>query len=692
MAKKADGPNKGRLTPEEYISLQKKRFRKQTEATLNNGQENSFVPVVYQPTWVAGADDADDKQTVTDFCQSHQRFVVLGMPGIGKTKALEDVFHYYADSRLHYGNTPVPLWISLSDPRNPVQAEDLLQRWYRGYHRLGKDFYEALEGVPPILLFDGLNEMPLETRAERAESLREWISKHPHLPVVVTCRLRDYQDDSNMFMGNDMAAAEVLRFESEQIAAYVHQVIEDRYSAKKFMTQVNNEEAIFRLAQIPLHLSMLVQLADWQRHSALPLPTRLLELYQKYLEARYFWEKNKEANGWGNTRVNLEWEDLEERLRKLARRMSPRAKMMPFSWGTGDSLHKIKEARARSIMGAEALEDAHSLNIVTHSAAEINAGWGSNGRRSLIEFFHPSLHGYFALPHLIKALDDNKNNHGKLAGIIRQIGDLGDAAEVAVEPLIQFLSSRYEGEVQTTTVNALTDIGSPSVGKVIPCLANRDIGMSNSAVKILSHENIAEDAKVPLLIYALRHEDPLIRHQIGIVLEKIPRFPIKLVEAFQDPDSRLDDLRGQIAQELGESRSSRAVRPLIVLLEDDDYLVRGDAMLALGEIRDKSAAMPIIRAVTDEELTEREYMYLRNYAANALKKIGCDALVQLMRAMLDPNPTRVRYAGETVKAVVNGDHALFTKIYHAVNATPPNEQFIRDVANHYCRERQRRSR
>ena len=98
------------------------------------------------------------------------------------------------------------------------------------------------------------------------------------------------------------------------------------------------------------------------------------------------------------------------------------------------------------------------------------------------------------------------------------------------------------------------------------------------------------------------------------------------------------------AWSLGELNDTRAIRPLIQALKDEDYMVRVEAEMALGDL---NAVDPLILALKDEDGTVRqgaaftlanlkdpraiepliqalkdENSYVRSAAADALTKLG----------------------------------------------------------------------
>jgi HEAT repeat protein len=79
---------------------------------------------------------------------------------------------------------------------------------------------------------------------------------------------------------------------------------------------------------------------------------------------------------------------------------------------------------------------------------------------------------------------------------------------------------------------------------------------------------------------------------------------------------------------LGELKDTRAIDPLIMLLQDRkvDWFVRASAASALGEIRDNRAIEPLISVA--QEYTPEGDNFLRKYVAQALGKFNDIRIVE----------------------------------------------------------------
>ena len=154
------------------------------------------------------------------------------------------------------------------------------------------------------------------------------------------------------------------------------------------------------------------------------------------------------------------------------------------------------------------------------------------------------------------------------------LGEMGD--ERCIEPLVKCLRDG-DWQVREASIEALAMIGSPAVELLLRYV--RDYDARKPAIKVLGKIN---DERVL---------DPLI--------------------SYLHNDEFKDDATWALA-ELGKP----AIGRLLECLEEEDEVVRKQAVLALGEIKDNSAVDALIEKLKDSD------WFIRLSAAAALEKIG----------------------------------------------------------------------
>ena len=152
-----------------------------------------------------------------------------------------------------------------------------------------------------------------------------------------------------------------------------------------------------------------------------------------------------------------------------------------------------------------------------------------------------------------------------------------------------------------------------------------------------------------------------------------------------------DVRRRAAADALGEEGDSRAVRPLMRVLNDPDSILRANAIRALAKIRDRRAIPSLVRFLGT--LTEGATRPLAEEAAQGLREFGMSDLVDAFQAALegDAEPLRgqTAYAEEVSAALVDAlegpDRALHGNVMRtladlgAVAAIPALERRLESI-------------
>jgi len=114
---------------------------------------------------------------------------------------------------------------------------------------------------------------------------------------------------------------------------------------------------------------------------------------------------------------------------------------------------------------------------------------------------------------------------------------------------------------------------------------------------------------------------------------------IKRLKA-KDPVARIS-----AAFELGESKSKKAVMPLVSALSDSDIRVRKRSAEALGKIGDGRSAKALAKCLSDKDIP------LRNLCRQALVKIGAPAVPYLIQLLRSDNQRLREEAGKMLVSI-----------------------------------------
>ncbi|MBL8156998.1 MAG: NACHT domain-containing protein, partial [Anaerolineae bacterium] len=379
----------------------------------------SFIPLTVEVAAEYQQGDAPPTDNLLQILDDNPRgFVLVGDPGAGKSLSLRALMReMIARYRSNPKDYRFPVWINLGEGTNPIDADGLLQHWWDDRCYLPDTPEQAIRQHQFMLLLDGLNEMPLDSREARAKALCEFAERNPTLTLVVTCRVRDYEDDEALKL--PLAVVKVLPLDDERI----QQFIERNGGDGKLWAAIQADGALRTLAANPYNLYQLIQVyRDPKRKGETePLPRDLNQLYRRYLNVTY--DRYKRERGHQRDPltplVKLPLATLEKRLGRLGFAMLAEGK------GTSAEVKWALDWRRRWRWGGQAIRDGLNLGVLL--------GDGEN-----LRFYHQSLHGYFAIEPLSQALTisggfDRFTKYPQ--ALIQQIGDLGAAGAPAVEEL-----------------------------------------------------------------------------------------------------------------------------------------------------------------------------------------------------------------------------------------------------------------
>lgn len=545
-----------------------------------------------QTTFSSEAHQFEDIQEAVELHKG--RFVLIGEPGAGKSTTLRQLMiQAIRDYRLRT-NPRLPVWINLGLSGTPTNAEDLLQFWWDEQAYLPSTPDQHIKNDAVWLFMDGLNEMPLDSREERAQALKAFLDKHPTLPVIVTCRVRDYEDDENLNLG--LPVVRVHELDEGRIQEFITK----RGASADLWEKIRSNDALRRIADNPYKLVMLIAVHQAGRE----LPERLHELYGLYVTEAYRTYKDEREKVANTPLLRLTWPKLEFRLKRLA------FLMIDEDQGTAASVD-----RARRKIGKRALTDGINLGVLVVDGADVR-------------FYHQSLQGFFAVDKLawVFSTEGKSTLHiDRVVILTRQIGDLGEAGVPALDILIRALRDANH-EVRTGAAEALGKIGPSALEPLISALSDTDRGVRTGAAEALGR--LGPFTLEPL-IGALSDTDGHGRAGAAMALTRLKdsRSLGPLLTALDDSDWQV---RREVAFALGALDDDRAIERLTQRLDDSQREVRNAVALALWQLRASPPINELIAALKDSDVT------VRRAIVAALSEIGAvEAISGLVEALRD---------------------------------------------------------
>lgn len=186
---------------------------------------------------------------------THDRLIVLGKPGGGKTTFLRWLTLAAVDGKVN--TTRVPIFVSMKTWND--SSETLIQAVFNSFRLCGLDnpqeFVEGLlESGRVILLLDGFDEVNVRQQDAIAQT-QELSRRYPQIKMVLSCRTAAYN-----YVFEEFVDVEIADFDSTQLGTFVRNWFSGEPSkAASFLNDLDRSEnrPIRNLCSTPLLLTLL---------------------------------------------------------------------------------------------------------------------------------------------------------------------------------------------------------------------------------------------------------------------------------------------------------------------------------------------------------------------------------------------------------------------------------------------------
>ena len=320
------------------------------------------------------------------------RIAIVGEPGAGKTTLLQHIAFWILEKRLG-----LPIWISLGDLIKSGELQRLkdylTQVWLEDAipnvtEEVKSGFLNQLDHQRVWLLLDGADEIVASSGIalrEIHDQLGSWLRQSS---IVLTCRINVWDADINALRDFQTYRTKEFRYPTQ-----VEQFIENgfrrsnRSSGERLKTELAKTEHV-RLQQLvrnPLRLMMLC--TTWHEQEC--LPATKAELYERFINEFYKWNKTKWKKKDLNYALFPDTKTKQEKLNQALRRLACRAldeEAAPFRLPHDLVFDELGDPE----------DDSSDFWLA------LNLGWlqiAKNSDKSLEKvytFFHPTFQEYFA--------------------------------------------------------------------------------------------------------------------------------------------------------------------------------------------------------------------------------------------------------------------------------------------------------
>jgi len=293
----------------------------------------------------------------------------------------EDIKQVKLDS-LQEAVNKYPCVILLGDP-----GCGLLEAGHWGAKELAANIEEYLEAGKLFLLFDALNEMPLEGYRERCLALRQFIDQRSAQGnrFLVTCRILDYSEELT-----GLQRVEVQPLSDDKIQHFLQNELPEKWQALwQTLTQSDDSpHCLLEMARNPYLLTVMIDVFEEDSQ----LSQNRADLMQRFTQILLGWSKAKcPPDQWIDADVQY------EALSVMAFEMQARS-----GFGT-----KVKTEQVKAVMPHQVMLDPNWPSQPTPPDQVLSLAASAKiiempVDRLTVRFYHQLLQEYFAAHQLIK--------------------------------------------------------------------------------------------------------------------------------------------------------------------------------------------------------------------------------------------------------------------------------------------------
>jgi formylglycine-generating enzyme required for sulfatase activity len=569
--------------------------------------------------------------SVGEALQAHDKLVILGEPGAGKSTILRYLVLTFGGDILQTGigltEKRLPIYIRLkdcADSDKPI-SELLTLPPTLPLSQCPPGFFEGLlKRGQCIVLLDGLDEVVDESQKKAvAEKVDQMVGDYPTNRYIVTCRTAGW--DRNLLPGSfvalkvrDFNPAQVTRFihdwykailtderlstagkdEEKQQRARQEAEVEARRRADELVAALESHEGLARLSKNPLILS-LIALVHYHRFR---LPNRRATIYQDCIEVL--------LDQWDRDEHGLVLRDAPAPEVKLliVQELAYHLQTSGRDEASAEELCKLIAPILSAHQCKVGTEDCLRVQIAERSGLLAERAIGRYG------FTHRTLQEYLAAKTFVDVPD-------KRDELLTHLGE---------EPWREVVLL-YAGLAGTTNATVILQA----------TLARPDDPACNQL--LLAGQCLAEDVDMRMdapvrkecldrLDAALRSAtDPLLFTRLGTVLAAIGSEDVVIYfeRALREGDTRVRLIAAEALGTLGKRITpERIAATLLTLLKDNQAEVRRAAVTALGQLghdsREVASALRAVRQADDDPGA-------RARAMGALVRLGHGAELNLAR-------------------------------------------------------------
>ena len=219
----------------------------------------------------------------------HQKLMLLGKPGAGKTTFLQHLALECVRGTFQVDCIPVVIFLRTfvvqAKAAQDFSLVGYLERFWQGYGLAAPQIKNLLQQGKFLILLDGLDEIPPEHEREIYQQIQQFTQLYYQNSLVITCRLAGQQYRFNGFTYVELAdfnPTQVEIFARRWFTATAQDKTIGQQKAEQFLEQLQDKEnqAIRELVTTPILLNLICSVFQ----ERLSFPDKRARLYQEGLD------------------------------------------------------------------------------------------------------------------------------------------------------------------------------------------------------------------------------------------------------------------------------------------------------------------------------------------------------------------------------------------------------------------------